>query len=207
MGSEFDQKAATWDDDPGKVQRGRVVAETLLDTLSVGRATRVLEYGAGTGLTSQALADHVGQITLAEPSAGMRAVMEDKVQAGTLPADARIWDLDLSTSPPPDGERFDLVVTVMTLHHIHDLPPVLAGFATLLSDGGHLCVVDLEREDGSFHATSPDFAGHDGFAHDDLTRQLQDAGFTEAQFRPCHEVEKDGSTYPLFMATATIAGR
>jgi predicted TPR repeat methyltransferase len=206
MASEFDEKAATWDD-PGKVRRGQVVAEAVRATLPVGRTTRVLEYGAGTGLTSQALADHVGPITLAEPSAGMRAVMEDKVRAGTLPVDARIWDLDLSTTPPPDGERFDLVVTVMTLHHIHDLAPVLAGFATFLAGGGHLAVVDLEQEDGSFHATSPGFAGHDGFAHDELTRQLQDAGFTDVQFRPCHEVEKDGATYPLFLATAVIAGR
>lgn len=204
MASEFDEKAATWDD-PGKVRRGQVVAETLRHALPVGRTTRVLEYGAGTGLTSQALADHVGPITLAEPSAGMRAVMEDKVKAGLLPADARIWDLDLSTTPPPDGERVDLVVTVMTLHHIPALAPVLAGFATLLSDGGHVCVVDLEQEDGSFHATSPGFAGHDGFAHEDLARQLQEAGFTDVQFRPCHEVQKDGGTYPLFMATAAVA--
>lgn len=204
MASEFDERAATWDDDPAKVRRGQVVAEAVLDAVPVGRASRVLEYGAGTGLTSQALADHVGAITLAEPSAGMRAVIQDKVMAGTLPADARIWDLDLSTAPPPEDERFDLVVTVMTLHHILDLEPVLHGFASLLADGGHLCIVDLEREDGAFHRSSPEFRGHDGFDHAALSDQLRAAGFGEVRFRPCHEVEKDGATYPLFLATCRI---
>ena len=47
----------------------------------------------------------------------------------------------------------------MTLHHIHDLSTVLAAFATLLADGGHLCIADLEKEDGSFHGG--DFANTD----------------------------------------------
>jgi len=48
----------------------------------------------------------------------------------------------------------------MTLHHIHTLDTVLSGFAGMLTGGGHLCVVDLEEEDGSFH--SDDFEGHRG---------------------------------------------
>jgi len=36
--------------------------------------------------------------------------------ASAIPG-ARVWDLDLSSDPPPD-EQFDLVVTVLTLHHI-----------------------------------------------------------------------------------------
>lgn len=206
MPTDFDQKASTWDDDPAKVHRARVVAEAIRRTAPCSPSTRLLEYGAGTGLVSQALVDHVGPITLADPSAGMRAVMADKVAAGALPADARIWELDLTTDEVPT-ERFDLAITVMTLHHIHDLTPVLAGFAALLADGGHLCVVDLEEEDGSFHASDDDFDGHDGFGRADLAAQLEAAGFTDVWFEPCHEVEKDGGTFPLFLATCTVGPR
>ncbi len=203
MPTNFDDKAKTWDDDPAKVERARVVAQAIRATAPLKPSTRLLEYGAGTGLLSQALAEHVGPITLAEPSAGMRRVMVDKVAAGTLPENVRLWDLDLATGEVPD-ERFDLIATVMTLHHIPHVDPVLHGFATLLADGGHLCIVDLEEEDGSFHSSDPGFDGHHGFGSVALEELLRAAGFTGVRFEQCHEIEKEGGTYPLFLATAMI---
>ena len=206
MATDFETRARTWDDDPAKVQRARVVAEAVRAAVPLSATTRMLEYGAGTGLVSQFLADDVGTLTLAEPSAGMRAVMIDKVAAGTLPTEARLWDLDLTNGGVPD-ERFDLVVTVMTLHHIPDLDPVLDGFATLLVEGGHLCIVDLEAEDGSFHRGDDGFDGHDGFDRGDLTGRLERAGFEAIRFERCHEIEKEGLAYRLFLVSCTNAHR
>ena len=201
MPTDFDARAATWDDDPAKVERARVVADAIRAAVPLEASTALLEYGAGTGLVSQALADGVGRVTLAEPSAGMRAAMADKVAAGALPPDARVWDLDLARDAVP-SERFDLVVTVMTLHHIPELEPVLQGFAQLLADGGWLGVVDLDEEDGSFH-DDPHFDGHHGLSRTSLQGQLEAAGFVHVRFEPCHVVEKQGRAYPLFLATAS----
>jgi SAM-dependent methyltransferase len=123
-----------------------------------------------------------------------------------LPANARIWNLDLATDAVP-AERFDLVVTVMTLHHIHDLTPVLNGFAALLADGGHVCIIDLEEEDGSFHSDDPDFDGHHGLPRAALTEQLEAAGFGDVRFERCYDMEKQGRTYPLFLATGKVDPR
>ena len=194
--NSFDEKAATWDADPAKVERAQVVARAIRATVPVDRATRMLEYGAGTGLVTQGLHDAVGPVTMADTSAGMREVMRAKVEAGVIP-DARVSDLDLATGPVPD-ERFDLVVTVMTLHHIPDIDPVLSAFATLLVEGGHLCVVDLDEEDGSFHTDG--FAGHHGFDRTTLASQLSVAGFIDITFQDCHQVVRDGVRYPLFLA-------
>lgn len=205
MATDFEDRAASWDDDPGKVERGRVVGQRVRDTLDIGPDTRLLEYGAGTGLASQALVGGVGDITLADPSEGMRRVMADKVAAGVFPPTTRVWDLDLATDPAPD-ERFDLVLTVMTLHHITDLDPVLDGFATLLADGGHLAVVDLEEDPhGTFHHSDPDFEGHHGFRRADLAARLEAAGFADVAFTDCHTVDKESGTYPLFLATASVS--
>lgn len=203
--SSFDERAATWDDE-AKTERARVVAEAVRRAVALTGSTRVLEYGAGTGLVSQQLADHAGPLTLADPSAGMRDVMHAKVETGALPATARVWDLDLSEGSLPD-ERFDLIVTVMTLHHIPDLAPVLDGFARLLDDGGHLCVVDLVKEDGSFHAGHHDFHGHHGFDTGDLSARLASAGFTDVRVEQVYDVVKDGTAYPLFLAVATRGAR
>jgi predicted TPR repeat methyltransferase len=195
--TSFDERAATWDDDPAKAERARQVADAIRAAVPLDPTTRLLEYGAGTGLVTQALRDAVGPVTLADSSAGMRDVMNRKITAGTLTG-ARVWNLDLTSDPVPD-ERFDLVVTVLTLHHIPDVAPVLAAFAELLDDGGHLCIADLEEEDGSYHGES--FEGHRGFDVDALRAILDQAGFTEVRVDRCGEIDRHGRSYPLFLAT------
>jgi predicted TPR repeat methyltransferase len=197
----FDEKAATWDTDPAKVERAAAVARAIAATVALDPSMRMLEYGAGTGLVTEALRDAVGPVTLADTSRGMREVMQAKVDAGAL-VDARVWALDLATEAAPD-EEFDLIVTVMTLHHIPDLARVLAGFSDLLAPGGHLCVADLEKEDGSFHGA--DFDGHHGFERSALEADLRAAGFTEVTFAKCCDLVRDGVTYPVFLATCVRA--
>lgn len=198
----FDERAATWDEDPAKVERAAVVADAIIATVPLSSATRLLEYGAGTGLVTQALRDRVGPVTLADSSEGMRAVMQAKIDAGALTG-ARIWALDLvSEAPPP--EQFDLIVTVMALHHVADLTRVLASFATLLAPEGHLCIVDLDHEDGSFHGEG--FSGHHGFRRAELADQLATAGFGEATFHDCHEMVRAGVRYTVFLAVAGARG-
>jgi predicted TPR repeat methyltransferase len=199
--SHFDERAGTWDDDRGHVERAARVAAAITETIRLDTSTRMLEYGAGTGLVTQALRDRVGAVTLADASAGMREVMERKVAAGAL-TDARVWDLDLARDPVPD-EPFDLIVTVLVLHHIPTLEPVLDAFAQLLVDGGHLCVADLEAEDGSFHGDG--FEGHHGFERNQLRAQLQRAGFVDVTFTPCGDVMRPHGPFPMFLATARRA--
>jgi len=195
----FDERAATWDDDPTMSERAERVGRAIRATISLDPSTRLLEYGAGTGLVTQALRDAVGPVTMADTSAGMRVVMQEKIAAGLI-ADARVWDVDLAVASPPD-EQFDLVVTVMALHHIEALDTALDAFARLLVDGGHLCIADLEHEDGSFHDES--FAGHHGFERAELASSLERAGFTNVSFQPCGTVDRNGQDYSMFLATCT----
>lgn len=199
--NRFDDKAATWDDDPAKIERARVVAEVIRRTIALDGSERLLEYGAGTGLVSQALRDDVGPVTLADTSTGMREVMLAKIASGALP-DARVWDLDLENAGPPD-ERFDLVVTVLTLHHIHDVDVVLSRFTEVLDDGGHLCIVDLDEEDGSFHDAGMDV--HHGFERSKLAASMATAGFADVEFRDCHHMDRSGANFPMFLATGRRA--
>ncbi|HEX2850982.1 MAG TPA: class I SAM-dependent methyltransferase [Acidimicrobiales bacterium] len=202
MHGSFDERAATWDDDPAKIARAAEVAAAIRDAVALDRSARMLEYGAGTGLVTEALLDDVGEVTLADTSAGMREVMQRKVEAGVL-RDARVWDVDLSSGPVPD-ETFDVIVTSMALHHIPEVDAVLSAFATLTAAGGHVCIVDLEEEDGSFHGDG--FDGHHGFARPWLEERLRAAGFGDVAFRTVGDVVRPTGTYPLFLATAVRAG-
>jgi predicted TPR repeat methyltransferase len=201
--NKFDERAATWDEDPAHVERAHRVADAIRRALPLDARVRMLEYGAGTGLVSQALRDAVGPITMADTSTGMRKVMEDKVASGAI-ADARVWDLDLATAPASEvDETFDLIVTVLTLHHLSSVEPVLANFARLLAPDGRLAIVDLDEEDGTFHGDG--FDGHHGFDRSALADDLQHAGFSDIAFQSCHEIVRDGRAYPLFLATSSRA--
>jgi SAM-dependent methyltransferase len=195
----FDDRAGEWDDDPAKRDRAERTAAMIRTFVPLDPTTRLLEYGAGTGLLATALGGDVGAVVLADTSQGMRDVIYAKISAGVLPAGARVWDVDLTVGPTP-ADQFDLIAIVMTLHHIPNANDVLAAFADLLADGGHLCVVDLEAEDGSFHGK--DFEGHGGFERHVLSETLEGLGFDEVHFEHLLEIERDTGTYPVFFALA-----
>jgi len=198
----FDDKAKTWDSDPVKQERALAVAAAIRRRVPLARDWRALEYGCGTGLLSFALHADLGELTLADSSPGMLAVLEEKISAANA-RNLRPLPLDLTHDPLP-AERYDLILTLMTLHHVADVARLLRAFHDLLRPGGWLAVADLDREDGSFHG--PSFTGHNGFDREALRAQLTDAGFGEVDFSTCYVMKKatDQGTreYPLFLAVA-----
>ena len=200
--SSFDDRAQTWDTDPVKQERAEAVATALRQRVPLSRDWRALEYGCGTGLLSFALHADLGELTLADSSPGMLAVLEEKISAANA-RNLRPLPLDLTHDPLP-AERYDLILTLMTLHHVADVARLLRAFHDLLRPGGWLAVADLDREDGSFHG--PGFTGHHGFDRAALRAQLADAGFGGVDFSTCHVMKKGTDQgmreYPLFLAVA-----
>ncbi len=200
--SEFDAKARTWDEDPAKLERARRVGAAIAAAVPDLAHRSVLEYGAGTGLLGLVLQPLVARVTLADSSREMLAVAEEKIAASGV-RNVTTAFLDLIAGAPP-GDRYDLVCTLLTLHHIPDTDAILKAFHDLLAPGGVLCVSDLDAEDGSFHGKG--FAGHNGFDRADLGRRLERAGFARVQFSAVHEMRKDTGmgprSYSLFLVVA-----
>jgi ubiquinone/menaquinone biosynthesis C-methylase UbiE len=194
----FDARARDWDSDPAKVERAKAVAAVMQKEVLLSRQTTALEYGCGTGLLSFFLQPYLGPITLADSSEGMLSVLAGKIAAAGV-KNMALLHLDLATDPLPAG-RFDLVYSLMVLHHIPDTAQILQCFHALLNPGGRLCIADLDKEDGSFH-TDP-FNGHKGFDRHQLRRMLKQGGFSKIRFTDCYEQMKNGRRYPLFLAVA-----
>ena len=195
--NDFDARAETWDD-PQKIERAERVAAAIRHAVTLDRSMKALEYGAGTGLLSFCLRESLGPITLADSSAGMRAVAERKIAAAGA-QDLRVIDLDLMRDALP-AERYDLIFSMMTLHHVPDVPRVFAAFSAMLNTGGWLCMADLDTEDGSFHGAGVDV--HHGFDRGALRAGLVAAGFPDAQVGDCCTMEHHGRSYSVFLAAA-----
>lgn len=199
----FDERAREWDSDPMKVERAGVVANALRAAIPFRPGMTALEYGCGTGLLSFALREDLASVTVADTSEGMLAVLSDKIKAARADNMHPLW-LDLMTDPLPTA-RFDLVYSLMVLHHIPDTATILRRFYAVLNPGGWLVVVDLDQEDGSFH-TNHAAQVHHGFERPALQALAEAAGFAQVRFSTVYEIKKTSAggtrTYPLFLMTA-----
>lgn len=204
--AHFDSKARQWDENPVFQDRANKIAAAIRACVPLSPAMNALDYGSGTGMLSFPLREALGQITLSDTSAGMLAVAEEKIAAFGV-KNMRTLRADLSVSPLPE-QRFDLIHSAMTLHHIPDTDAILAAFHAHLNPGGWLAIADLDEEDGSFHGIEVDV--HHGFARAALAQRVQQAGFVEAGFQTVFEIVKDTPagprTYPVFLMVARRAG-
>jgi len=204
--AHFDSKARQWDDNPVFRERGLKIAEAIRKAVPLHGQMNALDYGCGTGLLSFPLKDELGAILMADSSGGMLEVVNEKIAALGVSNMATL-QLDLLADPPP-SERFDLIVTAMTLHHVPDTDHILRILHDLLKPGGYLCIADLDKEDGSFHGIEVDV--HHGFDQADLGRRAVQAGFADLRFQTVFSIAKDHATgprdYPVFLMTAQRAG-
>jgi ubiquinone/menaquinone biosynthesis C-methylase UbiE len=200
--SHFDSKAREWDSDPVFIERARRIADAIRRTVRLSRSMHALDYGCGTGLQSFALKDELGYITLYDNSAGMLEVLNEKILAQGV-SNMSVRHANLSADALPT-ERFDLIYTSMTLHHVPDTNAILRVFHTLLNAGGYLCVADLDQEDGSFHGAEVDL--HHGFDREILAAKAEQAGFGKPRFGTVFKITKEteggARTYPVFLMVA-----
>lgn len=200
--NHFDNKARQWDSNPVFVERARKIAAAIRAEVALSKDMAALDYGCGSGLLSFPLKDELGRITCKDTSAGMLDVLREKIAAQDV-ANITVRQTDLTADPLPD-ERYDLIYSSMTLHHIPDTGHILQVFHDLLNPRGHLCIADLDQEDGSFHGIEVDV--HHGFDRAALAGLARAAGFKDVRFRTVFEIVKEQEAgpraYPVFLMTA-----
>ena len=198
--SGFDERAKSWDDDPMKTARAQAVADGMGKAASWKPGMRAIEFGCGTGLLSFALQARFAAITLADTSPGMLDVLRQKIEMAGLP---HMQAVLLDDSATMNGQPFDMVYSLMTLHHVPDVNVALRRFHDWLDDGGQLCIADLDAEDGSFHDHDPSV--HNGFERAQLAGMVAAAGFDNIRFSTVFQIVKGNPerTYPVFLMIAT----
>jgi ubiquinone/menaquinone biosynthesis C-methylase UbiE len=201
--NEFDIKAAEWDKNRMHSERAGAVAAAITTELPLNKNMAAMEFGAGTGLLSFMLSEHLGSITLIDNSEGMVKVLGEKLQE-TDGASMKIVKADLEHEDYTD-EHFDLIYSLMVLHHVHDVETILGKFSAMLRPGGYLAIADLYTEDGSFHGHG--FTGHKGFDTGVLASLLEKYGFTEVKHRTVYDIEKmtdnnEKKHFGVFLMTA-----
>lgn len=200
----FDDEAQNWDQDTEKVKRAELFADEIVNFIQPDQSMNALEFGSGTGLLSYELRSYFESITLIDNSPGMISVLEDKIKRNSIDnfkpicVDPLMEEVELY--------NFDVVYSLMTIHHIHDIRKIMQVFNSSLKTGGFLCIADLVTEDGTFHSKNSDFDGHKGFSKQELSSILVDNGFEPEFYKIVFEIEKEVNDtikkYPLFLLIA-----
>jgi len=184
--NEFDIKAAEWDRNQMHRERAEVVATALASQIPLSKSMTAMEFGAGTGLLSFMLRDKLGHITLIDSSEGMVKVLKEKIPQSELPA-MKVVKADLEKEDYP-YEVFDLIYSLMVLHHVNDVEKIIMKFSSMQRSGGYLAIADLYSENGEFHG--PGFTGHRGFDPGKLANVLERYGYAGVRHSTVYNLRK-----------------
>lgn len=169
----FDQKAATWDDNPRRIKMVNKVVSLLNNHINVSNDSKILDYGCGTGLLGMQFINDAKEITFCDSSKGMLEQVAKKLDyyqyknGNLLHADFNDLDeIQVNT---------DFVLSMLVLHHVPEISQLIGKFNKSLQAGGKFIWIDLDKEDGSFH--EDDNIPHLGFSKDEIDRYLTENGF------------------------------
>lgn len=176
--SNFDEKAATWDEGPQQVKLANEVADTIISEIKLTRKMDVLDYGCGSGLVTLRIQPHIKSIIGIDSSKGMLEVIQAKVKKLGL-KNVRSEFADFEQGGKVEG-RFHLIVSSMTLHHVNKPILLLEQLYGLLLPGGYLGIADLDKEDGSFHTDNTGVV-HFGFERAYLKKIFVQVGLREVR--------------------------
>jgi len=199
MQVDYDEIAEDYD----QHRRGkRPYIDTLAGLLDRCGGRRVLELGAGTGNSTEALHDTLPcEVTALEPSDGMIC----QARAKGVPAR---WVRGAGPAFPFADACFDFVFATYVLHHIHDLSGLLDECARVLERG---CAAFLTAP-ASFIVAHPMNAYFPSFAKVDLARfqriEAVEAGLRSAGFRAVGSAKHVAAPVPVDAAyVARVAGK
>jgi len=140
MADHFDPEHAPGLEDPARLEA--LPQSAVVGLLRLEGAETVVDYGAGTGIYTVAVAAAVpaGRVVAVEALPRLVELLRQKIGPDLAGRLAVIETVD-NVVPLDDGEA-DRVVMVDVLHHLYDQPDALEEVGRLLRPGGLFVVLD-----------------------------------------------------------------
>jgi 2-polyprenyl-3-methyl-5-hydroxy-6-metoxy-1,4-benzoquinol methylase len=196
--NHFKDAAKTWDNDRTR-QRNRAFANALAPIIAPFQQNlRLLDFGCGTGLLSEPFAADARELLGIDSTKEMLDQFDQRYENLDH---ARSFCVNLEEQPQAlKGKEFDIVISAMAFHHLKNPLAVLDVLKSALSPSGKICILDLDQEDGSFHA-DPKAMGvhHFGFSVETLNSWARELAL-KLDHQLVHLIEKNERTYNVFLA-------
>ena len=178
----WDDEAATWDEGVPQWVYAAAAFESLrsvADRLDVGlEGATICDFGCGTGLLTEKLADSAAGIDAVDTSPAMLEVLESKIERNG-------WTHVRTSDRQPDAAgQYDLVVCSSVCAFLEDYPGTVEALVALLRPGGLFVQWDWELD--------PTSVDQFGLSREAIGAALRDAGLVDRTVETAFEAPVDG---------------
>ena len=195
--STFDKRADEWDTKDVRVDGAKTIADAITRKFTLTPEMEVMDFGVGTGLLGFEIAKKVKQVYGVDTSKGMLSKLQEK---NTQECTIIPYHQDILKEPLE--QKFDALISSMTLHHVQDLGAFFKTIHNNLKDGGFIAIADLEKEDGTFHSDNTG-VHHFGFDKQELCDIVAQSGFNNIIFETINIIQKPHKDFNIFLLGAT----
>lgn len=168
------EKIANMYDTPERIHIAERASDAIRKYIGDGRRRSAIDFGCGTGLVGMNLIRDFHSMLFLDTSPSMIAHVKQKISDGRIKnADTLVFDFEQEGSAHLHA---DVIFMAQVLLHIPDVEAVLTRLYEVLNQGGHLLIVDFNRNE----QVVSDLV-HNGFDQDELRHQMSGLGYTEIQ--------------------------
>ncbi len=206
---DFNKKASEWLVSDKHINRSEKISEHIRDKIQLDRnTTDVMDFGCGTGHLSFILSHYVRSVTAVDGSKQMICLLNKRIEDNKI-LNVKTIKLDIDHEIHTiKNKKFDLITSSMVMHHLQNPEKAIKELKKLLKDDGVICLVDLDKEDGSFHDNDP-FIPHFGFDREEIKKTLEKLGFFSITLHTPLSIKKTGKdgvtrNFTLFMAIGSV---
>jgi len=175
---KFEMIADTYDT-PERIQIAKVSSDAIREYVVDAKSKKAIDFGCGTGLVGMNLLNEFQSMLFLDTSSNMIHQIKQKI------ADRHIRNADtLCFDFEQEGLsklRADYIFMAQVLLHIPDVEFVLSRLFEVLNEGGHLLIVDFNKNENIVSDLV-----HNGFHQDELSDRMTKIGYRNIQSKTFH---------------------
>ncbi|MFE3572974.1 class I SAM-dependent methyltransferase [Lysinibacillus sp. NPDC059133] len=163
-------------DTPERIQIAKVSSDAISNYLVDAKSKNAIDFGCGTGLVGMNLLNEFNSMLFLDTSQNMVNQIKQKVTNFNIQnVDTLCFDIEKESIT---DLRADYIFMAQVLLHIHDVELVLSRLFDVLNEGGHLLIVDFNKNEN----VVSDIV-HNGFNPEELTDIMTKIGYRNIQFK------------------------
>ncbi|AFM41752.1 methylase involved in ubiquinone/menaquinone biosynthesis [Desulfosporosinus acidiphilus SJ4] len=161
-------------DTPERIQISKATADAIRKYLVDTHDKNAIDFGCGTGLVGMNLLNDFNSMLFLDPSQKMIEQIKQKIDDFNIRnADTLCFDFEKESRT---NLQADYIFMAQVLLHINDVELVLSRLYDILNVGGHLLIVDFNKNDEIVSDKV-----HNGFDQNNLTELMTKIGYREIQ--------------------------
>lgn len=166
-------------DTPERIQIAKVSSDAIREFVVDAKSKSAIDFGCGTGLVGMNLLGEFHSMLFLDTSPNMIDQIKRKIsEMNVRNADTLCFDFEKDSLA---DLRVDYIFMAQVLLHIPDIQPVLSRLYEVLNDGGHLLIVDFDKND----KVASEIV-HNGFDQGELADMMTAIGYKDIQSKTFH---------------------